>query len=75
MVIRFARERGSAAAAVVLDPMSVPALVGMVFTDGPGGPTADELLTAARHSDGLPGRFLSRLDGAFPPSGEWLRRA
>ncbi len=73
VVLRFGREPRAVFSGVGLEPMPMRALIGMVFAGGPGGPNEDELFTAARHSDGLPGVFLSRLRGAYPaPTGGFV---
>ena len=64
VVIRFSRHERGPSARVILEPMSIRALIGMVFDGGACGPSEDDLFTAARHSDGLPGVFLARLNGA-----------
>ena len=66
IVIRFQRRPREGARGVALGPLPLRSLVGMVF-NGAGGPTEEELFAAARASDGLPGIFLARLSGGYPP--------
>ena len=44
-----------------LEPMGIRAMTTMTYVDPEYGPSAAEILAAARRSDGLPGRFLSEL--------------
>ena len=67
VVVRFHRPPRSAPGGIVLEPMAVRALVGMVFARAGTGPSEAELFTAARAAGGLPGVFLSRLTGEYPP--------
>jgi transcriptional regulator with AAA-type ATPase domain len=67
LLIRFRRRETAREKAIALDPLGVRSLVGMVFVGGEGDPGEEELFTAARASEGLPGVFLARLYGAFPP--------
>ncbi|MBA3639071.1 MAG: hypothetical protein H0W53_07280, partial [Acidobacteria bacterium] len=66
VVIRFSRLERGPSASVILEPMSVRALIGMVFAGGACGPSEDDLFTAAACSEGLPGVFLASLNGAYP---------
>ncbi len=62
LVLLFTRPGGCAGHRVVhVDSMGVTAMAGMVFRDPELGPSADEILAAARAADGRPGLCLARL--------------
>ncbi|CAN5760801.1 hypothetical protein BH24ACI5_BH24ACI5_06080 [soil metagenome] len=66
LIVRFHRLPRKPPGAVVLEPLAVRTLVGMVFTGASAWPSEEELFAAARHAEGRPGVFLSRLSGEYP---------
>ena len=65
VVVRFRRDVVGRESGIVLEPLTLRALVGMVFAQD-GDPAEPELLAAARDAHGLPGAFVARLCGAYP---------
>ena len=49
--------------AIDLDAMGSTSMSSMTYIDPELGPSTAELFAAARHADGMPGRFLARLAG------------
>jgi transcriptional regulator with AAA-type ATPase domain/tetratricopeptide (TPR) repeat protein len=47
--------------ALHLEPMGITSMTSMLYVDREYGPSPDDVFEAARHSDGLPARFLARL--------------
>ncbi len=60
VIVRLTRTRAQRRA-IVLDPLSIRALVGMVFVEPGHGPAEQELFDAARIAEGRPGAFLTYL--------------
>jgi DNA-binding NtrC family response regulator/tetratricopeptide (TPR) repeat protein len=63
VIVRFRRD--AVTAGVALEPLSVGAMVRMVFALTDLDPREDELIDAARAADGLPGVFIERLSGLY----------
>ena len=61
VVLAFTRVARPSGRVVHMDPMGVRAMTGMVFVDREFGPSIDEMLSAARRSDGRPGQCLANL--------------
>ena len=57
------RSRASLPGVIHLDPLGMKAMVRMIYLDPEYGPSAQDVLEAARYSEGAPGRFLDRLAG------------
>ena len=63
VIVRLTRTRAQRRA-IVLDPLSIRALIGMVFVEPDHGPAEQELFDAARVAEGRPGAFLTYLSAA-----------
>ncbi|HEY0873954.1 MAG TPA: sigma 54-interacting transcriptional regulator [Vicinamibacterales bacterium] len=66
VIVRFRRD--AVTTGVALEPLSIGALVRMVFACTDLDPREDELMDAARAADGLPGVFIERLSGLYTHS-------
>jgi len=63
LVFSFTRPGSCAGPVVHVDSMGVIAMAAMVFVDRELGPSADEVLVAARGAEGRPGLCLAQLTG------------
>jgi len=63
LILSFARPGSCAGPVVHVDSMGVTAMAAMVFVDRELGPSADEVLVAARRAAGRPGLCLAQLAG------------